>query len=159
PFIRVSPRAIASRFAEKSDCQRTELMTISAIIATYNRRESVAACLASLFEQDLPSDQYEIVVVVDGSSDGTGEMLRPCQPRGALVVIEQENKGQTAALNAGASAARGDIVLFLDDDLICDRQLLSRHIGGHKDGEPTVAFGRMGYSFTEHRSAVEKVFC
>lgn len=117
-------------------------MTISAIIATYNRRESLARCLATLLEQDITADQYEVVVVVDGSSDGTTEMLRSFRSRGKLVVIEQDYRGQTAALNAGVKAAKGEIVLFLDDDIVCDRGLLSSHLSAHKHGPPTLVFGR-----------------
>jgi GT2 family glycosyltransferase/peptidoglycan/xylan/chitin deacetylase (PgdA/CDA1 family) len=118
-------------------------MRISAVIATYNRRESLARCLTTLFDQDAPADQYEVVVVVDGSSDGTIEMLSSFETQGNLVVVEQENRGQTAALNAGAKAASGDIVLFLDDDLICDRGLLSSHLNAHQQPRPTLVYGRM----------------
>lgn len=134
-------------------------MMISAVIATYNRRQSLARCLATLFDQDAPVGQYEIVVVVDGSSDGTSEMLRSLQSQGNLVVIEQENRGQTAALNAGVKAASGEIVLFLDDDLICHRSLLSSHVNAHKHGDPMVIYGRMKGLLGPSPSFVERWTC
>jgi glycosyltransferase involved in cell wall biosynthesis/peptidoglycan/xylan/chitin deacetylase (PgdA/CDA1 family) len=130
-------------------------MKISVIIATYNRRKSLACCLATLFEQDLAVNQYEIVVVVDGSSDGTSEMLRSFRSRGNLVVVEQENQGQTAALNAGVKAATGEIVLFLDDDLLCDSRLLSAHVTAQTQGVPTLVFGRMRGILGESSSSGE----
>jgi GT2 family glycosyltransferase/peptidoglycan/xylan/chitin deacetylase (PgdA/CDA1 family) len=123
-------------------------MTISAIIPSYNRRDALARCLTTLLDQDVPCDQYEIVVVVDGSSDGTSEMLQSFGARTQLVVVEQENRGQTAALNAGVNAASGEIILFLDDDLLCDRGLISAHTAAHEPAAqefagPTVVIGRM----------------
>jgi glycosyltransferase involved in cell wall biosynthesis/peptidoglycan/xylan/chitin deacetylase (PgdA/CDA1 family) len=134
-------------------------MKLSVIIATYNRRESLARCLATLFDQDLPVDEYEIVVVVDGSADGTNEMLHSFLVRGHLVVVEQENQGQTAALNAGVKAARGEIVLFLDDDLLCDSRLLSTHVAAHAQAVPILAFGRMRGLLVQSSSSVERWTC
>jgi len=118
-------------------------MKISAVIATYNRREALADCLTTLLDQDLPADQYEIVVVVDGSSDGTIEILNAFRVRAGLVVVEQDNKGKSAALNGGVKAATGEIVLIIDDDLLCDRRLLSTHLAAHERGTSKLVFGRM----------------
>jgi GT2 family glycosyltransferase/peptidoglycan/xylan/chitin deacetylase (PgdA/CDA1 family) len=134
-------------------------MKISVIIATYNRRESLACCLTTLFEQDLPVNKCEIVVVVDGSSDGTREMLSSFHSRDRMVVVEQENRGQTAALNAGVKAATGEIVLFLDDDLLCDSRLLSAHVAAHTHGVPTLVFGRMRGILGQSPSPVERWTC
>jgi GT2 family glycosyltransferase/peptidoglycan/xylan/chitin deacetylase (PgdA/CDA1 family) len=117
-------------------------MKISAVIASYNRRRALARSLTTLFDQDVPSNQYEIVVVVDGSFDGTSEMLKSFRPRSELIVVQQENRGKTAALNRGVNAASGEIVLFLDDDLICDRELISAHRAAHRHGGPTLVIGR-----------------
>ena len=115
-------------------------MKISAIIATYNRRDALAACLNTLMDQTIPQSEYEIVVVVDGSTDGTIELLKSL-PR-SIIVIEQSNRGQTAALNAGAKVATGDLVLFLDDDMLCDRGLLSAHLTAHSEHSSAVVIGR-----------------
>ena len=99
--------------------------------------------LASVLKQDIAPDSYEVVVVVDGSGDGTREWLASFHSRNRLVVLEQENKGQAAARNAGARSAHGDILLFLDDDLLCDRKLLSSHLAAHDHGVHRIVFGRM----------------
>lgn len=118
-------------------------MKISAVIPTYNRRETLKGCIDSLLDQDLAKNNYEIVVVVDGSSDGTVEMLRSLKPAVDLVVVEQENKGKSAALNAGMRAATSEIVLIIDDDLLCDRALLSSHLAWHEPNSRRLIFGRL----------------
>lgn len=117
-------------------------MKISAVIASYNRRDALACCLATVLDQDLQRDQYEIVVVVDGSTDGTSEMLRSFRARRELVVVEQENRGQAAARNVGVNAASGKIVLCLDDDFLCDPRLMSAHLAAHEHDARSVVIGQ-----------------
>ncbi len=116
-------------------------MKISVVIATFNRRDLLALTLPTVFAQDFPSGEYEVIVVVDGSTDGTVELLRSFQPPCVLHVLEQPNRGQTAALNAGVNAAQGHLVLFLDDDIVCDRTLLREHLAAHRGVDPMVAMG------------------
>lgn len=110
------------------------------MIPTYNRRETLAACLATVLDQDTPAREYEIIIVVDGSTDGTAEMLASHRERSRLIVIKQDNQGQAAARNAGARVAGGELVLFLDDDLLCDPRLLAAHASAHHT-VPTLVFG------------------
>lgn len=114
---------------------------ISVIVATYNRREVLGRCLQALAEQDFPASEYEIIVVVDGSTDGTQEFLRTLEIAPTLRVIDQPNRGLAAARNAGLRAAAHAIVLFLDDDLLCEPGTLSAHAKAHESGEHIVAFG------------------
>ena len=65
-------------------------MKISVVISTYNRAESLSRCLATLFEQDFSCDRFEVIVVVDGSSDETIGMLSSLRPRNELVVVALE---------------------------------------------------------------------
>src|ERR1700719_3669758 len=109
------------------------MLKISVIVPTYNRRELIERTIQTLFDQDLPPDQYEVVVVVDGSRDGTAEYLNSLRPACRFVVLEQPaNRGQGSAKNVGLAAARGEIVVFLDDDLLCERTLLSEHLRAHE---------------------------
>lgn len=108
---------------------------------TYNRRAVLARTLPTLFAQDLPPGQYEVIVVVDGSTDGTAEWLRGLRPRQAFRVLEQPNLGPAAARNAGLAAARGGLILFLDDDLLCGPTLLREHAAAHVETETRAVFG------------------
>jgi len=96
---------------------------VSVVITTYNRRELLRKCLAALRVQTFPHDRFEIIVVDDGSTDGTEELMRDVVKRsgGWLRYFHQENSGLAAARNLGISKTRGTIVAFLDDDCIPTR--------------------------------------
>ncbi|MCK5255047.1 MAG: glycosyltransferase family 2 protein, partial [Deltaproteobacteria bacterium] len=90
-------------------------LTISVIIPTYNRRHELEKLLHSLNRQTLPSSQFEIIVVDDGSTDGTPEVLDQFGDLIRLVKFEK-NQGAIAARNHGASLATGEYLVFLDGD-------------------------------------------
>jgi GT2 family glycosyltransferase/peptidoglycan/xylan/chitin deacetylase (PgdA/CDA1 family) len=114
---------------------------LSVVIPTYNRREVLSRVLQTVFQQTCPPEAYEVIVVADGSTDGTAEMLRQLHPPCKFLVLEQPNRGQAAARNAGARAASGDLILFLDDDMLCAPDLVAEHIAAHSSGDRQVVFG------------------
>src|SRR4051812_34406551 len=89
---------------------------ISVVIPTHNRRERLRSCLDSLAGQTLEPSRFEVVVAVDGSTDGTAEMLHELETPFALRVVVQPQSGQAAARNTGVAAASAQFVLLLDDD-------------------------------------------
>ena len=117
-----------------------EVPRLSVVMATFNRRSILPRTLESIFAQDLPANEYELIVVVDGSSDGTVEYLRSLRPPCTLHIIEQPNRGLAIALNRGISAARGEIVLLMDDDLVLHSSNFRSHLQAHH-GDPLVVHG------------------
>ena len=115
-------------------------MKLSVIIPTFNRRALIEQTLPTVLDQTYPADEYEVIVVVDGSTDGTAAALQRMSSSVRLIVIEQENRGQAAARNAGLRIASGELVLFLDDDLFCGRTLVAEHIAAHPD-DNSLVFG------------------
>src|SRR5437879_1321693 len=97
---------------------------ISVVIATFNRKQLLARTLPTLFNQDLPPEDYEVVVVDDGSTDGTAQLLHSFNPGCKLNILDQPNCGQAIACNKGFLAATGELVLLLDDDIVCPPNLL-----------------------------------
>ncbi|MEA3377272.1 MAG: glycosyltransferase [Chloroflexota bacterium] len=87
--------------------------TVSVIIPTYNRREYVQEAIDSVLAQTYKD--YEIIVVDDGSTDGTGEALKARYGDG-IRYVWQENQGESVARNRGTDMARGEYVGFLDSD-------------------------------------------
>lgn len=118
-------------------------MRISVIIPTFQRRDLLRRALDAVFAQDLPASEFEVIVVIDGSADGTLEMLRELQPSCRLRFLYQENKGQAAAKNAGIRIAEGDLLYFLDDDILVPRNALRRHFESH-DGSAQLIIGAIG---------------
>jgi glycosyltransferase involved in cell wall biosynthesis len=116
-------------------------MRASVIVPTFNRREIVSRTLTTLCKQDFPPAEFEIIVVIDGSTDGTALALRALKPPCRFRVIEQENRGLAGARNTGIRAAEGEVVIFLDDDMLCDTGLVSGHLAAHGLGERVVGFG------------------
>jgi GT2 family glycosyltransferase/peptidoglycan/xylan/chitin deacetylase (PgdA/CDA1 family) len=108
----------------------------SVVIPTYERRETVLRTVAALGGQEY--DHFEVVVAVDGSSDGTAEALRRLQTRFPLRVVEQPNGGRATAVNAGAGAAQGELLLILDDDMSADPRLIAEHDRSHREGADAV---------------------
>lgn len=106
---------------------------ISVQLCTYNRRALLGRVLEALFDQNLPPDDYEIVLVDDGSNDGTHEeIISRLQPPCALHVVRQANAGLARGRNVGLARARGRIVLFMDDDVLATRGLLAAHLRFHE---------------------------
>jgi glycosyltransferase involved in cell wall biosynthesis len=86
----------------------------SVLIDTCNHERFIERAITSVLEQDMPLDHVEVLVVDDGSTDGTPEIVRRFEPRVRL--IRKPNGGQASAFNAGARECRGEIVAFLDGD-------------------------------------------
>lgn len=114
-----------------------EEIEISVVIATYNRWHILEHTLPSLLGQDYRPTRYEIVLVVDGSTDGTAERARTLATNCGFEVVEQQNRGPAAARNTGIAAASGKVVLFMDDDIRCEPGLIREHAAAHM-AEPGV---------------------
>jgi glycosyltransferase involved in cell wall biosynthesis len=113
----------------------------SVIVCTYQRRELVVSTLTALAKQTY-AGSFEVIVVVDGSTDGTGTAVRTLDVPYPLSVIEQANVGLSCSRNRGAAAARGEHLVFLDDDMEADPHLLEELDRSHRAGAD-VAFGRL----------------
>jgi len=87
---------------------------ISVVITTYNYGRFIEEAIESVLAQEFPSDQLEVVIVDDGSTDGTGERVKKYGSK--LRYFYQKNRGQAAALNLGFAEARGEILSLLDAD-------------------------------------------
>lgn len=118
-------------------------MRVSIVVPSYNRQASLRRLLDSLAAQTLPMDQFEVVVVDDGSSDGTREFLRELQTPYALTALEQPNAGPGSARNRGVRAAQGELIVFLDDDTVPVPGLLARHVQLHAERPNAVVIGPM----------------
>jgi glycosyltransferase involved in cell wall biosynthesis len=114
---------------------------LSVVIPTHNRGEFLRECLDSFRRQSAPAGTFEVVVVIDGSTDGTAEMLADFAPSFELSVLTQAQAGASAARNAGADSARGRVLLFVDDDMTASSSLVSAHLAAHHMQEEIAGVG------------------
>ena len=92
-------------------------MKLSIIIPAYNVEQYIGNCLDSIFNQQIETDQLEVIVVNDGSKDGTEAIIKQyaaLHPN--LIYIPQENQGQSVARDNGLKRATGDIIWYIDSD-------------------------------------------
>lgn len=110
-------------------------MKLSVVMPTYNRSALLARALRGLLlEQTAPASDYEVVVVDDGSTDVTAQVVAQVgAPEERLRYFRQENRGPAAARNLGVREAGGDIILFAGDDCLPDERLIEEHLRAHVD--------------------------
>jgi GT2 family glycosyltransferase len=101
-----------------------EYPKVSVVVCAYNADRTMAACLASLEKLNYPN--YEVIVVNDGSTDRTRAI---CEQFDYIRLINQDNKGLSAARNVGIEAAEGEIVAFTDSDCVADPDWLTYLVG------------------------------
>jgi GT2 family glycosyltransferase/glycosyltransferase involved in cell wall biosynthesis len=106
-------------------------LRVSVIVPTHNRKEKLLACLDALARQSVLPQEFEVVVVDDGSTDGTGEALEGRRFPFCLRVYRQDGGGPGAARNLGIEQAAGELVLFIGDDILADERLLEEHLLAH----------------------------
>jgi peptidoglycan/xylan/chitin deacetylase (PgdA/CDA1 family)/GT2 family glycosyltransferase len=109
----------------------------SIVIQTFQRRDQVVTAVNDVVSVDY-DHCLEIVVIVDGSTDGTAAALRSLSLPVPLTIVEQANSGAARARNAGAQVARGEILLFLDDDMRAAPDLLNAHDRAYDGGADAV---------------------
>jgi len=110
---------------------------ISAIVCTFNRAALAVSCVAGLLNQTLPESDFEILVVDNGSSDGTRERLRAEFGNApGLRILDEPRAGLSRARNTGWHAAQGEILAFVDDDAIADPNWLESIVRGFETAIP-----------------------
>src|ERR1700690_516575 len=92
------------------------LMRASIVIRAYNAEASIRRAVESALSQDFPRDQYEILVVDDGSTDGTADILSGYKSEHGIRIISQQNSGAIVAANRGLKDAVGEYISYLDAD-------------------------------------------
>lgn len=109
------------------------LPQVSVVVPTYNQKPILEYCLRSLLKQTADPTSYEIVVIDDGSTHGTPDMVQkltqeaPCPLR----YYWQENSGRSRTRNTGALKARGKYIIFLDGDMVVRREFVAAHLKVH----------------------------
>lgn len=106
-------------------------------LCTYNRAHLLERVLDACFEQTAPANSYEVVLVNDGSSDSTPDVIARARARATcrFEVIDQQNSGLAKGRNAGIARASGERIIFIDDDVLPLPNFVEEHLRSH-DAHP-----------------------
>ncbi len=112
-------------------------------LCTYNRAALLERVLDACFEQTLDPNDYEVVLVNDGSTDTTPEVIERAKQRAAcrFVVIDQVNSGLAKGRNAGIARATGERIIFIDDDVLPLPNFVEEHLRSHDRAPKAIVRG------------------
>jgi GT2 family glycosyltransferase len=113
------------------------------VVPTYNRCASLQRLLDGLARQTYPAGAFEVLIVDDGSEDDTVAAMERRHTPFARRLLQQPHGGPAAARNLGVEHARGELVLFLDDDVLPRPDVIEAHVAVHRASPDTVAIGPM----------------
>ncbi len=119
---------------------------VSIIIPTHNRKKIIEKCLKALNQQTYPPEKYEIIVIDDGSTDDTGEMIKKIDLKPELIYRYQNQTGPAGARNHGIELARGSFIIFIDDDIIVTSEFVQEHISMQKKNKKVIVHGPVIYT-------------
>jgi cellulose synthase/poly-beta-1,6-N-acetylglucosamine synthase-like glycosyltransferase len=118
---------------------------VTILISAYNEEKHIRATLENKLELDYPGDKLEIIVISDGSEDGTDDIVRSFANRGVKLIRQNPRNGKTSALNLASVHANGEILVFSDANSLYDKDSLRFLMENFSD--PTVGYvtGKMVY--------------
>ncbi len=118
--------------------------TVSIVVPNYNGGDLIKQCVQSLTRLDYPSDLLQILIVDDGSTDGTAQWLRSMDfPAHFHGVFHQHNRGRAAARNSALRQADGEIVVFLDGDMSIRPDFVRAHCEAISQPDVVAVAGRV----------------
>jgi len=129
------------RAASRGGRALAEAAGASVLIPTHQRREALRRALLSLSRQTADPASYEVIVSVDGSTDGTREMVEAFDAPYRLRLAASGARGRAAACNAAIEIADGEVLIVLDDDMQVSPGFVERHLGHHPPGSRLCVLG------------------
>jgi cellulose synthase/poly-beta-1,6-N-acetylglucosamine synthase-like glycosyltransferase len=115
-----------------------DLPHVTVLIAAHNEAAQIAATVRNKLEQDYPPDKLEVVVISDGSVDGTDDLVRAVGSGQVTLLRQEPRRGKTLALNRGVEAAQGEILVFSDANSVYASETVRRLTAAFED--PTVGY-------------------
>ena len=102
---------------------------VSIIVPVFNGGHSFRACVSSLLELDYPDEKLQIILINDGSTDDTARWLKEKKlPPNYKIITHSKNKGRAAARNSGIKIVEGEIIIFLDADMVVKPGFVNQHV-------------------------------
>lgn len=109
-------------------------LQVSVVVPTYNRAETLKECLEKLIRQKFVRSEYEIIIVDDGSTDNTKQVVEEFALKSPVSIryFYQKNQGQGVARNYGVRNAKGKIIIFIGDDILVVNDFIKQHALFHR---------------------------
>jgi GT2 family glycosyltransferase len=126
---------------EPTGATRTVDRELTVGLCSRNRKGTLKLVLESLADQSIHPDRYEVVVIDDGSTDGTEEMIKSLDVPYRLTYGYQTHSALATARNHGIRLSRGEVMLYIDDDVLADHHLLEEHLRSHDEFQQCVVNG------------------
>lgn len=124
-------------------------MKVSVLICSRNRKDLLRRAVQALWQQACPMDDFEIIAVDDGSEDGTSEMVSgliaesPCSMK---LITQPYRQGLASGRNRAIREAAGEYIIFIDDDIIADKNFIAEHIRFHEKYPKSVVKGWVNHT-------------
>lgn len=118
------------------------MVNLSVITATYNRQQKLQETVKALSQQTIPPEEYEVIVVDDGSPEPIKISDDSC-PKNFKLIRFEKNQERSKARSTAVDAAAGEIVVFVDDDLILQKNFLEKHLRAQKEWNDVLAIGKI----------------
>jgi len=118
--------------------------TVSIVVPTHNRSAQLAKSLAALAQQSWPANEFEVLVIADACQDDTAEMVTAFAALAPyrLHLLSHNAKSAAATRNLGADNAQGEVLLFLDDDVVPQPGWLQAHLAAHHSNEVVLGYSK-----------------
>ncbi len=139
--------AVSSRVIKRPWSKGIIRPTISMIISVYNEEKVIAAKIENTLVLDYPSEKLEIMVVSDGSTDSTEQIVSNFSSRDSRIVLKdfRERSGKTACLNLAVPEASGDIIFFTDANSMFPKDILAKLVSNFADASVGLVTGWTKY--------------
>jgi cellulose synthase/poly-beta-1,6-N-acetylglucosamine synthase-like glycosyltransferase len=142
PFIIAFIGSILRRNVLKSDFEPE----VTIIISAFNEEDNIAQTIENKLDQEYPREKLEIIVVSDGSTDKTDDIVRDFVAQGVRLIRQEPRAGKTAAINKAVAAAQGEILVFSDANSLYSGKALHKILRNFVDPEVGYVTGKMVYT-------------
>lgn len=119
---------------------------VTILIAAHNEEDVIGPTLENKFALNYPAEKLEIIVISDGSSDRTDEIVARYKNRGVRLIRQEQRAGKTSALNRAAQLARGEILVFSDANSLYEREAVRQLVANFADHQVGYVTGKMVYT-------------
>ncbi len=117
--------------------------SVTVLIPAYNEADCIAKTVRSQLDQDYPRERLQIIVISDGSTDGTDDIVRQFADQGVQLLRRRGREGKAAALNEAVTLARGEIIVFSDANSRFERDAIRRIVENFADPKVGYATGSL----------------